>query len=91
MITIKINIPQWKDISKWFWDKLCFPRRQVVEEYFEWYNIDLVRELVNYLYDAWDCEHDQNSSEKLQDLELHLKEIMDKESDKIKSVMYKCK
>lgn len=91
MITIKINIPQWQDITKWFWDKFCFPRRQVVEEYFEWYNIDLVRELVNYLYDAWDCEHDQSSSEKLQDLELHLREIMDKESDKIKSVMYKCK
>ena len=91
MIIIKIKIPQWEDITKWFWDKFCFPRRKVVEEYFDWYNTDLVRELVNYLYDAWDCEHDRNSFEKLNDLELHLKEIMKKEMNNIKYVMYKCR
>ena len=89
MIIIKIEIPQWKDITKWFWDKFCFPRRKVVAEYFEWYNDTLVNELVDYLYEAWDCYHDENSSDKLKDIEFHLNEIMKKETDKIISVMYK--
>ncbi len=89
MITIKINIPQWKDFTKWFWDKFCFPRRKVVAEYFEWYNDKVVCGLVKYLYDAWDCEHDRNSFEKLNDLELRLREHMKKETEKIIYVMYK--
>ena len=91
MIIIKIEIPQWKDITKWFWDKFCFPRRKVVEEYFEWYNDVLVRELIDYLHEALDCYHDENSFDKLKDLEFHLNEIMKKETDKIISVMYKLK
>ena len=78
MITIRINIPQWKDITKWFWDKFCFPRRKVVAEYFEWYNERLVSELIDYLHEAWDCYHDENSFAKLKDLNLHLREIMEK-------------
>ena len=91
MIVIEIKNPQWKDITKWFWNKFCFPRRKVVAEYFEWYNDELVRELIDYLYIAWDCEHDMNSSATLNDLELHLRELMKKETDRIKSVMYKLK
>ena len=91
MITIRINIPQWKDITKWFGDKFCFPRRKVVAEYFEWYNGELTTELIDYLYSAWDCYHDENSFAKLKDLELHLKELMEKKTEKIKSVMYKLK
>lgn len=91
MITIKINIPQWTDISKWFWDKFCFPRRQVVAEYFVWYNDEVITELDHYLYKAWDCEYDENRLSTLLDLELHLKEIMKKETNKIKSTMYKWK
>lgn len=91
MIIIKIEIPQWKDITKWFWDKFCFPRRKVVAEYFEWYNDRLVSELIDYLYSALDCYHDENSFDKLKDLELHLKELMEKKTEKIKSVMYKLK
>ena len=91
MIIIKIEIPQWKDITKWFWDKFCFPRRKVVAEYFEWYNDMLVSELIDYLYEAWDCYHDENSFAKLKDLELHLKELMEKKTEKIKSIMYKLK
>ena len=89
MITIRINIPEWKDITKWFWDKFCFPRRKEVTEYFEWYNEELTTELIDYLYSAWDCYHDENSFDKLKDLEFHLDEIMKKETDKIISVMYK--
>lgn len=91
MIIIKIEIPQWKDITKWFWDKFCFPRRKVVAEYFEWYNERLVSELIDYLHEAWDCYHDEKSFDKLKDLEFHLNEIMKKETEKIKSVMYKLK
>ena len=91
MIVIKVKIPQWKDITKWFWDKFCFPRREVVAEYFAWYNDDLASELIDYLYKAWDCDHNKNSFAKLHDLELHLKELMEKETEKIKSVMYKLK
>ena len=52
MIIIKIEIPQWKDITKWFLDKFCFPRRKVVAEYFEWYNEELASKLGDYLYEA---------------------------------------
>ena len=79
MIIIKIKIPQWEDITKWFWDKFCFPRRKVVAEYFEWYNDRLVSKLVDYLYEAWDCERDKNSFATLHDLELPLKELMKKQ------------
>ena len=91
MITIRINIPQWKDITKWFWDKFCFPRRKVVAEYFEWYSDMIVSELIDYLYESWDCHNDENSFAKLNDLELHLKELMEKKTEKIKSAMYKLK
>ena len=91
MIVIEIKFPQWKDITKWFFDKFCFPRRKVVAEYFAWYNDELASKLVDYLYEAWDCEHDINSFEKLKDLNLHLRGIMEKETEKIKSEMYKIK
>ena len=91
MIIIKIEIPQWKDITKWFCHKFCFPCRKVVAEDFEWYNDRLVSELIDYLYSAWDCYNDENSFEKLQDIEFHLNEIMKKETDKIISAMYKLK
>ena len=79
MITITINIPQWKDISKWFWDKFCFPRRKVVAEYFDWYNDEVASGLDKYLYEAWDCKHNENNYAMLCDLELHLREHMKKE------------
>lgn len=91
MIIIKIEIPQWKDITKWFWDKFCFPRRKVVAEYFELYNEECITELIDYLYSALDCYNDENSFAKLKDLNLHLRELMEKKTEKIKSVMYKLK
>ena len=61
----------------------------MVAEYFERYNDRLASELIDYLHEAWDCYHDENSFDKLKDLEFHLNEIMKKETDKIISVMYK--
>ena len=91
MIIIKIEIPQWEDITKWFLDKFCFPRRKVVAEYFEWYNEECITELIDYLYSSWDCNNDENSFARLKDLNLHLRELMEKKTEKIKSVMYKLK
>ena len=91
MIIIKIEIPQWKDITKWFGDKFCLPRRKVVAEYFEWYNEELSTELIDYLYSAWDGYHEENRCAKLKDRELHLNELMEKKTEKIKSAMYKLK
>ena len=51
----------------------------------------LVSELIDYLYSAWDCYNDENSFAKLKDLNLHLRELMEKKTEKIKSVMYKLK
>lgn len=45
MKTIKINILEWKDIKKWFWDKFCYPRRKQVAEWIT-YNSCLTRSLV---------------------------------------------
>lgn len=91
MIIIKIEIPQWKDITKWFWYKFCFPRRKVVAEYFELYNDRIVSELIDYLHEAWDRYHNENSFDKLKYLEFQLNEIMKKETYKIISEMYKLK
>ena len=91
MITINIDIPQWKDITKWFWDKFCFPRRKVVAEYFDWYNAEVITELEHYMYEAWDCEHDENSLARLNDLELHLGEIMEKKTEMMKCLIHKWK
>lgn len=91
MITIKINIPQWEDITKWFWDKFCFPRRKVVAEYFELYNDEVVTELVDFLYKEWNCKRDEISYARLNYIKYHLREIMEKKTDKIKSVMFKWK
>lgn len=64
---------------------------KVVAEYFEWYNEECITELIDYLYSAWDCYNDENSFAKLKDLNLHLREIMEKKTEKVKSVMYKLK
>ena len=47
MIELKIKIPTWNDFTKWFWDKFCFPRRKVVAEYFEWYNMDVKSDIIH--------------------------------------------
>ena len=91
MITIKINIPQWTDITKWFWDKFCFPRRKVVAEYFELYNDEVVAEFIEFLYEEWDCQHDEISCAKLNYHIHHLREIMEKKTNEIESAMYKYK
>lgn len=38
MKEIKIKLPEWKDVTKWFWDKFCFPRRKAVTEWIDYHN-----------------------------------------------------
>ena len=33
MKEIKIKIYGWSDLKKWFWDRFCFPRRELVAEW----------------------------------------------------------
>ena len=91
MITIKINIPQWKDFTKWFWDKFCFPRRKVVAKYFELYNDEVATELIEFLYEEWDCVQNENNRIKLNYIIDNLREIMEKKTNEIESAMYKYK
>nr|DAL97761.1 MAG TPA: hypothetical protein [Caudoviricetes sp.] len=43
MRQITINLPQWKDITKWFWDKFCFPRRKLIQEWLDYHNGEIAR------------------------------------------------
>lgn len=43
MKELKIKIIEWKDIAKWFWDKLCFPRRELVADWLDIHNDGLTR------------------------------------------------
>ena len=45
MKEIRIKIYGWSDLKKWFWDRLCFPRRKLVAESLEIHN-DAMRRLV---------------------------------------------
>lgn len=91
MIEITIKIPQWKDFTKWFWDKFCFPRRKVVAEYFELYNSYLIEGLVKHFFEVWNCNNNEEALLRLNEVEIYLKELMGKETKAIKEVMYKCK
>ena len=44
MKEIKIKIYGWRDLKKWFWDCLCFPRRKLITESLEIHN-DAIRRL----------------------------------------------
>lgn len=90
-LKIKIKIPQWKDFTKWFWDQFCFPRRKIVTEYFEWYSQEIKTNLINYLFEKWNCGDNKNEQLKLEDLELHMNEIMKTYNEKIIKVMYDIK
>ena len=41
MKQVTINLPQWEDFTKWFWDKFCFPRRKMVKEWLLSHNDEL--------------------------------------------------
>lgn len=49
MKEIKIKLPEWKDVTKWFWDKFCFPRRKLVSEWLTFHNDNLSSEFERLL------------------------------------------
>ena len=60
MRQITINLPQWKDITKWFWDKFCFPRRKLIQEWLDYHNekIASATEMVLLKYQGIDLSKD---------------------------------
>lgn len=42
MKQITFNLPQWRDLTQWFWDRFCFPRRKLVKEWILSHNDELV-------------------------------------------------
>ena len=60
MKEIKIKIYGWSDLKKWFWDRFCFPRRNQVAEWLDYYS-DEERSLFEKLllkYNKEDLEKD---------------------------------
>ena len=56
----EIKIYGWSDLKKWFWDRFCFPRRQLVAEWLDYYS-DEARSLVEKVllkYNKEDLEKD---------------------------------
>ena len=43
MKEIRIKIYGWRDLKKWFWDRLCFSRRKLVAESLESYSDKMLR------------------------------------------------
>lgn len=49
MKEIKIKIYGWSDFKKWFWDKFCFPRRQLVADWLTYHNSEARDVVEKYL------------------------------------------
>lgn len=58
MKELKIKIIEWKDITKWFWDKFCFPRRELVADWLDYHNDGLthITEEIILKYGGEDAE-----------------------------------
>ena len=91
MKTIKINIPEWKDLSKWFWDKFCFPRRELVTKWIEANNENLEDFCKDILirFGPIDFTNKEDSNRFFEALEI-IKEHFNKQTKKaIESIMKK--
>ena len=60
MKEIIIKIYGWSDLKKWFWDRLCFPRRKLVAEWLDYYNDNISSLVEEFLlkYNNKDLEKD---------------------------------
>ena len=87
MKEIKIKIYGWYDLKKWFWDRFCFPRRQLVAEWLDYYS-DEARSLVEKVllkYNKEDLEKDTYAalSRALKDWDSEAKKIRDRTEELI--------
>ena len=53
--------------------------------------MDVKSDLIKYLYDKWDCENNENAQVQLEDLELHLIDIMKQHGERIMNFLYEVK
>lgn len=82
MKTLKINIPEWSDFTKWFWDRFCFPRRKLVAEWLGYHRGETrsLMEKILLKYNDYDLEEDNYAllCHALKDWDKEVKEIYDK-------------
>ena len=87
MKEIRIKIYGWPDLKKWFWDRFCFPRRELVAEWLEYYG-DEARSLVAKVllkYNKEDLEKDNYAAlfKALKDWDGEIKKIRDRTEELI--------
>ena len=86
MKEIRIKIYGWSDLKKWFWDRLCFPRRKLVAEWLVYYNENTRNLVEEFLikYNNKDLEKDNYAilSKALKDWDREIKKIRD-ETEKL--------
>ena len=87
MKEIKIKIYGWYDLKKWFWDRFCFPRRQLVAEWLDFHCCE-ERSLVEKVlikYNKEDLEKDDYAalSKVLKDWDVEIKKIRDRTEELI--------
>lgn len=87
MKEIKIRIYGWSDLKKWFWDRLCFPRRKLVAEWLDYYSdearIPVERVLVKYNKEDLEKDDFAALSKALTDWDVEIKKIHDRTEDLI--------
>ena len=87
MKEIKIKIYGWSDLKKWFWDKFCFPRRQLVAEWLDYYDNEArsMVEKVLIKYNKEDLEQDDYAAliNALKDWDMEIKKVRDRTEEVI--------
>lgn len=87
MKEIKIKIYGWSDLKKWFWDKFCFPRRQLVAEWLDYYDNEArsMVEKVLIKYNKEDLEKDDYAAliKALKDWDMEIKKVRDRTEELI--------
>ena len=87
MKEIKIKIYGLSDLKKWFWDRFCFPRSELVAEWLAYYG-DEARSLVAKVlikYNKEDLEKDDYAAlfKALKDWDGEIKKIRDRTEELI--------
>ena len=82
MKEIKIKIYGWSDLKKWFWDRFCFLKRKLVNDWLDFYYSE-ERSLVKKVllkYNKEDLEKDDYAllSKALKDWDVEIKKIRDR-------------
>ncbi len=92
MKKVTFTIYGWKDLSKWFWDKFCFPRRKLVTEWLDYHNENIRSRLEPLLIEALKLDIDKKEDEeKLVDLNERIIFILKEETEITTDLIITCK